>query len=1211
MTHVKTLLLLAFLPLFVAQNAFSQQTPVWPRSHLNFDAGWKFHLGNAADPAKDFNYRTVGIFVKSGKAAGTAIATDFNDSSWRTLSLPHDWAVELPFEYSPDSDVMSHGYKPVGGHYPATSVGWYRKHFTIPVVDSGRRFVIRFDGVYRDSKIWVNGFYLCGNASGYSGFTCDITDYLRYGHDNVLVVRVDASQYEGWYYEGAGIYRHVWLNEYDNLHIAEDGLFVHSAVKLAPRGSAEGPLAASATVTIETTVVNDNDASATTSLSAYLTSRDGKLLGRTPAQSLTLGPNETRTISQNITITHPILWSPETPYLYRAGATLSAAPPVPTGSRATTFTVLDDEKLRIGIRTIRLDSSGLYVNGVYTKLKGVNNHQDHAGVGTAMPDYLQYYRARLLKEMGVNASRTSHNPPTPEWLDACDSLGLLVVDENRLLNSGEEYLDQFRRLVMRDRSRASVFLWSLGNEEGFVQTRPVGRRIATTLIARQKQWDPTRTSTYAADLANVYQGINEVIPVRGFNYRIKGVEPYHADHPDQPIIGTEMGSTVTTRGIYVKDTVNGYVPDEDITAPWWANTAEQWWALAAVHPYWLGGFVWTGFDYRGEPTPYRWPNINSHFGVMDMCGFPKNIYYYYKSWWTDEDVLHISPHWNWKGREGQPIPVWVNSNADDVELFLNGRSLGKKSMPPNSHLEWTVPYEPGTLSAIAYKKSRKLTASVETTGPAREIVVTPYKTTMCADGSEATVVNISVVDRQGREVPDADNLIRFHATGDLHILGVGNGDPSSHESDKPGLLGDAPPAASGQNPSIATTSGGAAAAPSTLAETPSGVFVDTVAERHLFNGHCQVILQSGTHPGMTHFEATGDSLYPGSTDISLIIPGPVHSVTLWHPPLAAAPPAQTPGAAPDKGLAPHRPITKMLGADISFLPELENRGVHFSDDKGERDAIAILKDHGFNYIRLRIFNDPSRDSGYSPGKGFCDLAHTLVMAQRVKKAGLKLLLDFHYSDYWADPGKQFKPAAWRGADFSVLMDSVYFFTRKVIAALKEQGTLPDMVQVGNEINHGMIWPDGSIRHPDSLARLIYAGICGVKAVDPTCPIMLHIALGGQNDESHFFIGNMLSRNVPFDVIGLSYYPRWHGTLSDLKYNVDDLAKQYGKDVIVVEYTQFKREVNDIAFSVPGGLGKGTCIWEPLNTWEQIFDKTGKANSLLYLYDDLSKDFIRQ
>jgi len=269
-----------------------------------------------------------------------------------------------------------------------------------------------------------------------------------------------------------------------------------------------------------------------------------------------------------------------------------------------------------------------------------------------------------------------------------------------------------------------------------------------------------------------------------------------------------------------------------------------------------------------------------------------------------------------------------------------------------------------------------------------------------------------------------------------------------------------------------------------------------------------------------------------------------------------------------------------------------------------------LKDHGFNYIRLRIFDNPARDSGYSPGKGFCDLAHTLQMAKRVKAAGLQLLLDFHYSDYWADPGKQFKPASWRGKDFTVLRDSVFVYTRQVMEALKKQGTLPDMVQVGNEINHGMIWPEGSMSHPDSLAELVYAGIRGVKAVDAGCPIMLHIALGGQNDESHFFIDNMLERGVPFDVIGLSYYPKWHGTLADLSYNVNDLARQYRKDVIIVEYTQLKQEVNKIAFGVPGGWGKGTCIWEPLSTWERIFEKDGKANDLLYLYDELSQQFVK-
>ena len=303
--------------------------------------------------------------------------------------------------------------------------------------------------------------------------------------------------------------------------------------------------------------------------------------------------------------------------------------------------------------------------------------------------------------------------------------------------------------------------------------------------------------------------------------------------------------------------------------------------------------------------------------------------------------------------------------------------------------------------------------------------------------------------------------------------------------------------------------------------------------------------------------------------------------------------------------------TKIIGADISFLPQLEARGIKFSDKGVQKDAIQILKEYGFNYIRLRIFVNPEADSGYSPKKGFCNLDYTKQMAKRIKAAGMGFLLDFHYSDTWADPGKQFKPEAWKNLSFDDLTKTVRAYTTDVLNALKEQGTLPDMVQVGNEINHGMVWPEGSIRHPDSLAKLIYAGIRGVRAVDAGCPVMLHIALGGQNDESHFFLDNMLQRQVPFDVIGLSYYPKWHGSLADLKYNVDDLSRQYGKDIIVVEYTQRKREVNDIAFSIPGGRGKGTFIWEPLNTWEQIFGKDGKANSYLYLYDEMSKEFIKR
>lgn len=1135
-------IILFFIIIFIHEKISGQN--ISSRQRINFDNDWKFAFGNASDPAKDFNYSIATIFAKTGAAQRTAIDPRFKDSAWRTLDLPHDWAVELPFVNVNNRDVESHGYKPVGGLFPETSIGWYRKHFTIAKKDSGQRFQIQFDGVFRNANFWINGFYLGNNLSGYIGVSYDISNYLNYDRENVLVVRVDATQYEGWFYEGAGIYRHVWLNAYNNIHIVQNGIFVHTNV--------QNNLA---TVNIETTIENQDSFSENCIISSYITDRGGNIIGKATDQSFSVTSNSLKNIKQKISVRNPKLWSIEDPYLYRVIVLI----------RSKDKTI-DGEKIRFGIRTINISNKGLFVNGKYVKVYGTCNHQDHAGVGSALPDYLQYYRIHLLKEMGCNAIRTSHNPPTPELLDACDSLGMLVLDENRLLNSSPEYMSQFERLLKRDRNRACVFMWSIGNEEGWVQTTPVGKKIAEDLLAKQKELDPTRVNTYAADVGNVFKGINEVIPVRGFNYRQNFAEAYHKDHPGQPLIGTEMGSTVTTRGIYEKDSIHAYVPDQDITAPWWASTAEAWWKLCAPNDWWMGGFVWTGFDYRGEPTPYQWPNINSHFGIMDMCGFPKNIYYYYQSWWTDKDVLHISPHWNWKGKEGQPIDVWVNSNADNVELFLNGKSLGKKEMPRNGHLQWSVNYESGTLEAVAYKKGKKLTSKVETTGDATEVVVTPYKTTMLADGKDATVINISVVDRQGREVPDANNLIHFSIKGDGKIIGVGNGDPSSHEQDK---------------------------------------YFDTAAERHLFNGKCQVILLSGKKSSNIHFEAKSEGLWTGSTDIFTVSPMKINS-SINNFSL--------------KNSYNPRHADKMLGADISFLPQLEDRGMKFSDNGVQKDAIEILKDHGFNYIRLRIFNDPAADSGYSPKKsrpdgrsdgGFCDLEHTKQIAKRIKTAGMKFLLDFHYSDYWADPGKQFKPSAWKKLPFALLKDSLYAFTKKVIKELKEQGTAPDMVQIGNEINHGMLWPDGHISHLDSLAELIKAGIKAVREISPSTIIMLHIALGGQNDESVFFLDNMLARGVQFDVIGESYYPRWHGTLGDLQNNLTDLAKRYKQDIVIAEYSQLKKEVNDIGFNLPNGKGKGTCIWEPLNYGEKIFDEKGNSNEYLKIYDEVSAKYLKK
>jgi len=1114
------------------------------RQRLSFDADWKFAFGNAGDPTRDFNYSISTIFSKSGAAPGTAIDPKFDDKKWRSLHLPHDWAVELPFVQKDNFDVQSHGYKPVGGLFPETSIGWYRKHFNISAADSGQRFQLQFDGVFRDAQFWLNGFYLGNNKSGYVGVSYDVTDYINYNKENVLVVRVDATQYEGWFYEGAGIYRHVWLNKYTPAHIATDGVYAWSEQKENMTS-----------ITVETTLENQGLSAAPLSVSSYITDRTGKKLAISKVDAVQLPVNGRQSVKQYLLVKDARKWSLEDPYLYRIVSVVKQ-----NGK------VTDSVQQRFGIRTIEIKPNGLFLNGTHVKIKGTNNHQDHAGVGSALPDYLQYYRIALLKKMGSNAYRTSHHAPTPELLDACDSLGMLVMDEQRLLNSSPEYIDQFERLIRRDRNRASVFMWSIGNEEGWIHTNSLGKRIAQTLIAKQKELDPTRTCTYAADVANVFNGVNEVIPVRSFNYRQYAVADYHRDHPDQPIIGTEMGSTVTTRGQYEKDSVRGYVPDQDITAPWWASKAEDWWSLAGPNDFWLGGFIWTGLDYRGEPTPFQWPNINSHFGVMDMCGFPKNIYYYYKSWWTDEDVLHISPHWNWRDKapgwnkkQGDPVDVWVNTNADNVELFVNGKSLGKKEMPRFSHLKWTVNYEPGKLEAVAYKKGKRLYSKVETTGQPVEVVVTPYKTTILADGKDATVLNITVLDREGREVPDADNLISFSIAGDGKIIGAGNGDPSSHEPDK---------CAEGR------------------------------WQRTLFNGKCQVIVQAGTKPGMIKFDATAKGLWSGGTDIQTIDPEEVKKVTVDKT-------YQLSGEQ-----AKRREVGKMLGADISFLPELEARGMKFTDKGVQKDAVEILKQHGMNYVRLRIFHNPAADSGYSPGKGFCDLKNTLSMAKRVKAAGMKLLLDFHYSDYWADPGKQYKPADWRGLDFEALKKKVFAYTKEVMEALKAQGTTPDMVQVGNEINHGIIWPEGNVGYFDQLAQLINAGNAAVKAVDPTVILMLHVALGGQNDESVFFIDNMVARGVAFDVIGESYYPKWHGTLEDLEYNLNDLARRYERDVIVVEYSHRKEAVNKIAFEVKGGRGKGTCIWEPLSTWEKFFDEKGNANNLLELYDVISGHYLQ-
>jgi beta-galactosidase len=798
------LLLLVQLSGFARTPAAVSQSMASAREQLLLDAGWRFHLGDASSPVDDFGYGLETAFGKAGEAPGAA-QMDFNDSTWRKLDIPHDWAVELDFVRAKEDNVKDHGFKPVGRQFPKSTIGWYRRTFMIPKSDMGKRLTVKFDGVFRDCVVWFNGHFLGRNLSGYSEFSFDVTNYVLFGKKNVLVVRADASQYEGWFYEGAGIYRHVWLLKWNSLHVPLYGTFVWTEVEDPAAGK-------NARVNIETKLFNQSAVQVKGTLQLTIIDETGKSVASASSEKQNLHGFEEGTIRQSIQVPNPKLWSLESPHLYTIRSEVISEEKL-----------VDRTETSFGIRTIRFDKdSGLYLNGKRVEIQGVCCHQDHAGVGSALPDRLQYYRIERLKEMGCNAYRTSHNPPTSELLDACDRLGMLVMDENRLMGTTPEFRGQFKTQILRDRNHPSVFVWSLGNEEWQIQDNPMGTNIARDLKRLQKELDPSRLCTYAGNNGNHYDGINSVVDVRGINYIVLGdPDKYHRDHPDQPVMGSEEASTLCTRGIYMNDTTSGFVSDYDVNAPGWGSIAEKWWKFYAARPWLAGAFVWTGFDYRGEPTPYSWPCISSHFGILDVCGFPKNNFYYYQSWWTSKTVLHLAPHWNWRGKEGQSIDVWCQSNCDSVELFLNGKSLGRKVMERNSHLEWKVPYEAGTLEARGWRNGKKVSTKVETTDDPVTIVLTPDRQSIHADGEDVCVVNVTALDGHGREVPVADNLIRFEVNGGGRIIGVGNGNPSSHEPDK---------------------------------------YLDGNYQRKLFNGKCQVIVQAGREASGIELQASSDGL---------------------------------------------------------------------------------------------------------------------------------------------------------------------------------------------------------------------------------------------------------------------------------------------------------------------------------------------------------------
>jgi beta-galactosidase len=774
------------------------------RERLLLDFGWRFHLGHAWDQAKDFDFggnaRSAQTFAKAGNFLPVCNAA-FDDGAWEKVDLPHDWAVGLPFVDAPP--LVAHGSKPLGRAYPETSIGWYRRVFDIPAGDLGRHLSLEFDGVFRNALVVFNGHYMGESMSGYAPFHYDVTDYVNYGSRNVLVVRADATLNEGWFYEGAGIYRHVWLTKTSLVHVAQCGTFVRSQTR---------PGAAAVLITTE--IDNDTGAERPCQVESTIVDAQGNAVARARSLPAPVPAGGRRAVEQRVTVANPALWSVDAPNLYRLQTV------VETDGHA-----VDRYETPFGIRSFRFDpDQGFFLNDQPLKVKGTCNHQDHGGVGAAMPDRLQYFRLEKLKEMGSNGVRASHNPPTPELLDACDRIGMLVVDETRMMAATPEGFSQLERLIRRDRNHPSVFLWCLGNEE-VEQATERGARIVATMRRLAKRLDPTRPVTVAQN-RDFGKGVSLSVDVQGCNYREEQIDGFHKNFPKQPMIGTETGSIVSTRGAYETDRGKGYVGAFDSKIYRWPGAAQDWWKVYAERTFLSGAFAWTGFDYRGEPTPYGWPCISSHFGLLDMCGFPKDNFYYHQAWWSGKPVLYVLPHWNWPGREGQQIEIWVHSNQERVELFLNGQSQGAQNVTPDTRLVWKVKYAPGTLEARGFKGGKQVLAfQRETTGPAAKVALKPDRGQIDANSEDLSMVAVEIQDRQGRVVPVANNEVVFKVSGAGRLIGVCNGNPSSHEPDK-------------------------------------------ADRRTAFNGLCMAIVQAGRQAGEIRVEATSPGLEGASAAIA-------------------------------------------------------------------------------------------------------------------------------------------------------------------------------------------------------------------------------------------------------------------------------------------------------------------------------------------------------
>ncbi len=761
---IKTHLLYSifFLLLFGSCNK-KRESELKVREIEKFTHHWKFHLGDIEN----------------------AYLPEMDDSSWQILNLPHDWSIHEPYNIDNPGGA--------GTKFMIGGIGWYRKSFYVPAEKGNKRFEITFDGVYQNSSVWINGHYLGTRPMGYITFKYDLTQFIIPGQDNIIVVKVDNSaQPNSRWYSGSGIYRNVWLTITDKTYIDPWGFFITT-----PELSSE-----SALIKVSSVIYNYENADRNLDVITVIFNTDGSKAAEVKSSAVAAA-NKGTNVSQDIKLANPQLWSVDDPNLYLVKQS------VYENGR-----LIDDYRIETGIRYFHFDPlKGFFLNGEFLKIKGVCMHHDLGALGAAINVRAMERQLEILKEMGCNAIRTSHNPPAPELLQLCDRMGFIVMNETFDMWKRKKtefdysiYWDEWHERdlhdhIVRDRNHPSVFIWSIGNEI-LEQWHPEGTEITAKLAQIVRTLDDTRPITTGN---NEYKPHNTLIQsgaldLIGYNYGHADFEKFQDWYPAKIFIATETTSALATRGSYdmPSDSIrkwpyrwdlplldgnadNSCSSYDNCHAPWGSTHADTW-KLVKKHDYLSGMFVWTGFDYLGEPTPYLWPSRSSYFGIVDLAGFPKDVYYMYQSEWTNKTVLHIFPHWNWN--PGQLVDVWAYfNNADEVELFLNGVSLGvKQKSGDDLHVQWRIPFEPGTLKAVSRKNGTEvMTKEIGTAGTPAQMNAYADRAVIKAGGDDLSFITVDILDKEGMLVPNANSLVSIKLTGNVTIAGVDNGSQTCHD----------------------------------------------------------------------------------------------------------------------------------------------------------------------------------------------------------------------------------------------------------------------------------------------------------------------------------------------------------------------------------------------------------------------------------------------